>query len=88
MENNLRALEAQPLVMDCAKFVELVQLIVDEEATSEEEQLFKDHYEKCKHCLNYYEIEKSAVAVIKNKISKNSPPPELANQIRAKILES
>ncbi len=73
--------------IDCKSFVELIQLIADDEATSEQKKVFKAHYTKCNHCAEHYNIDKSTMDFIKAKLCecKVNAPAGLAEQIRKKI---
>ena len=73
--------------IDCKSFVELIQLIVDDEATDEQKALFKKHFAKCSHCANHYNIEASTMEFIKKKVCacQISAPSDLAEKIRQKI---
>ncbi|MEM1137116.1 MAG: hypothetical protein AAGI07_14860 [Bacteroidota bacterium] len=71
----------------CNEFVELVQLILDGEATKEDKNRFYDYYMKCGHCISYYNLESSTVEFLKKKIEqeKTPVPDGLAKQILSRI---
>ncbi len=58
----------------CKEFVEIVQLILDDEAKDEDIKLFKEYYMKCKDCIKYYDIEESTISFIKQKIKRHTTP--------------
>lgn len=72
--------------MFCKEFTELVQLILDGEASSEHKGLF-DTYMQCKHCVEYYQLESSSIQFLKSKLENNKipVPQDLVNDIRSKI---
>ena len=73
--------------IDCKAFVELIQLIADDEATVEQKSAFKAHYNKCGHCAEHYNIDKATLEFIKAKLCacKVDAPIGLADKIRQKI---
>lgn len=73
--------------IDCKSFVELIQLIVDDEASEEQKEVFKKHFIKCKHCADHYDIEASTMEFLKKKICacQETAPSGLADSIRKKI---
>ena len=73
--------------LDCKSFVQLMQLIADDEATPEQKELFKKHYTKCRHCADRYNIEESTLEFIKAKLCecRVNAPKGLADKVRQKI---
>lgn len=73
--------------IDCKSFVQLIQLIADDEATAEQKREFKRHFDKCKHCADHYDIEESTIEFIKSKLCecKVNAPKGLINDIKQKI---
>ncbi|MBT31854.1 MAG: hypothetical protein CMO01_19525 [Thalassobius sp.] len=71
----------------CDEFVEIVQLILDGEASEEHKNRFNDYFMKCGHCISYYNLESSTVEFLKKKIEqeKTPVPDGLANEILSKI---
>lgn len=72
---------------DCSKVVKIINTIIDGEATTEEEQFFEEHIEKCTPCLDHYNIEKSILEKVKEKITRKSCPENTIQSIREKIKE-
>jgi hypothetical protein len=56
----------------CNKFVELVELIIDGEATTAQMAEFNDYYMQCKHCIKYYNIESSTMRFVREQLKKNN----------------
>jgi predicted anti-sigma-YlaC factor YlaD len=71
----------------CDEFVEIVQLILDGEASDEHKNRFYEYYMQCGHCISYYNLESSTVEFLKKKIiqEKTPVPKDLEKQIRSKI---
>jgi hypothetical protein len=68
----------------CEEFVEIVQLILDNEATPEHEQKFR-YFMECRDCASYFNLESSTIKFIKEKIENHrlQVPAELASEIRS-----
>lgn len=73
---------------DCTKFLEVVQLVIDNEATEKEIEFFKHHIQKCAHCLDHYNLEKSVAKAIKTKIESKCCPEKLVHIIKKQIREA
>ncbi len=73
---------------ECNEFKDILYLIMDGEATKDQETFFTKHVEDCAPCLDHYNIEKSVLNTIKDKISKKTCPGELIEAIKNKINES
>jgi|GEM_PF-4645652 len=71
----------------CEDFVEIVQLILDGEATEEHKNKFHNYYMECGNCISYYNLESSTVEFLKKKIvqEKTPVPKDLAQKILSKI---
>lgn len=74
-------------VDSCKAFAKLVYAILDGEATEDEKDCFEKHYGKCGHCLEVFNIEKSTLELIRQKIRKESVPLGLEEAIKRKIGE-
>ena len=72
---------------DCSKFLETIQLILDDEATNEEVCFFKGHLDGCNGCFEHYNIEKSVIDEIRTKIERRCCPETLKTAILDKIQE-
>ena len=70
----------------CREFVELAQLILDNEATPEHEEKFR-YFMECRDCSSYYSLEASTIQFIKEKMANQrlQVPPKLAEEIRLKL---
>ena len=74
--------------IDCQTFVGLIQLILDDEATTEQKELFTDHKEMCHHCAEKLNIEQSVIQAIRNKVDKDCCPDGFADLVRSAVLQS
>jgi mycothiol system anti-sigma-R factor len=72
----------------CNDFKEVLYLIMDGEATKEQEAFFKQHIDECAPCLDHYNIEQSMVRIIREKLDKKTCPEQIIRAIKAKIDES
>jgi anti-sigma factor (TIGR02949 family) len=88
---NIFSFRAEKIIEICSESEEcnkLLQLILDGEASPEEETKFYQHIDKCVYCLNNYELEKSLRQLIKTKIKKQSVPIDLVDSIKMKIQQT
>lgn len=71
---------------DFDKCLQILNLILDNEASEDEEIFFKSHIEKCMVCFAHYNVEKQIRQLLKTKLNHHKVPTALANDIRSKIL--
>lgn len=64
---------------------EMLQKILDGDATSEQQQQFKDHMEECMPCYRIYELEMAIKGLLKKKCNGNGAPPDLIEKIKNQI---
>ena len=74
--------------IDCKQFAKLIQLILDDEASNEDKKLFKEHESKCNHCAEVFDIEKTVMNLVKNKLRKDCCPEGFAKSVRENALKS
>ena len=67
---------------DCLKKLEV---ILDNEASPEEEAAYFSHINKCWPCFENYNLEKAIRELIKSKIEKRTVPLDLEQRIRSEI---
>jgi anti-sigma factor (TIGR02949 family) len=88
---NIFSFRAEKLIEKCSESEEcnqLLQLILDGEATPEQEKKFYQHIDTCVYCLNGYELEKSIRKLIKTKIARQTVPTDLVDTIKLKIRQT
>ena len=69
----------------CAKCLEILESIVDQEATLEEEVFFRKHIDKCSACLGSYELQVEVKRLLKKNVGKVQVPEDLALRIKELI---
>ena len=65
--------------------IQMLQDIIDGDATPEQQEEFKDHMYGCMPCYQKYNLEMVIKELLKSKCCGNGAPPELIEQIKAKI---
>lgn len=64
---------------------EMLQKILDGEATPEQQQQFKIHMEECMPCYKGYELEMAIKMLLQKKCNGNGAPPDLIEKIKNQI---
>ena len=93
IKNFLNPSKAKPMegkdeMSNCSELnrcMEILELMLDNEASPEQEEYVTEHIEKCMICFEQYEVEKHIRELIKTKMADMPVPEGLANQIRSKI---
>lgn len=67
---------------------ELLQLVIDGQASPEQHQELMKHLENCEGCREEYLLSKSITDSLKNHIKPSHSPSGLANSIQNKISDS
>ncbi|MGM0579331.1 MAG: anti-sigma factor family protein [Bacteroidota bacterium] len=67
---------------------ELLQLVIDGQATQEQHQELMKHLEECENCRKEYLLSKTIKDSLQNHVKVNSTPKDLANSIQNKISET
>lgn len=76
---------------DCVEFdkcLKILHLMLDNEASQEQEEYLKHHIEKCMVCFEQYEVERQIRQLLRNKLVNQQVPTDLAESIRNKVFES
>jgi anti-sigma factor (TIGR02949 family) len=68
-----------------SKCMEILELMLDNEATDEQQRFVIDHIDNCIFCFEQYQVETHIRELIKTKVANLPVPEGLANEIRAKI---
>ena len=79
------------LMTDCpqqVKCFEILNLLLDNENTKEEENYFYDHIVECWSCFKDYELEKAIRELLKTKLDKKSVPSRLIEDLKIQIREA
>ncbi|MEL6557876.1 MAG: hypothetical protein AAFQ94_06795 [Bacteroidota bacterium] len=68
------------------KCYEILKLMIDNQASGEQEKYFNEHIEKCIHCLRQYNLEKEIKLMIQQQADRQTVPSDLVDTIRTAIL--
>ena len=69
------------------KCSELLNLVIDGQATEEQEVELMHHVSTCDKCRQEFELNKSITASLKTRLKKISVPKDLSASIESKITE-
>jgi len=70
---------------DEEKFIKLIQLMLDDESTPEENQYILSHIDGCYRCFDNYDLEKAIKEALKSNGNKLEVTNELIDKIKSKI---
>jgi mycothiol system anti-sigma-R factor len=65
--------------------MEMLQVIIDGDATTEQETYFKNHMDECMPCYRTYQLDMTIRALIKSKCCGNHVPEDLITRIKNQI---
>jgi len=65
--------------------MEMLQTILDGEATSEQKDYFKQHMDNCMPCYKEYNVDMAIKELLKAKCCGGNCPEGLVEQIKAKV---
>lgn len=68
--------------------MEMLQLILDGEATSEQQHYFKSHMDKCMPCFKTYSLDMSIKELVRSRCCGDQVPPGLVEQIKMQISQN
>ncbi|QSE97815.1 zf-HC2 domain-containing protein [Fulvivirga lutea] len=74
----------QPDHSECMK---LLQLVLDDEATPTEREVFEKHVCNCMPYFEIYQVDKAIKSLVKKTCCGKDMPTDLANEIRAKLFQ-
>ncbi len=67
---------------DCDKVVQMLDLVVDGEATPDDQQFFFQHIEECAPCFGSYNKENELKQFLKQSLTRKTVPSHLVANIR------
>jgi anti-sigma factor (TIGR02949 family) len=67
---------------------ELLHLILDQQANTEQIKFFNNHISNCMPCFQNFKVEKALRHILKTKIEKKTVPVDLVESIRLKIKQT
>lgn len=65
--------------------MEMLQLILDDQATAEQQVYFKAHMDHCLPCFKSYDLDTTIKELLKTRCCGDSVPNELVEQIKTQI---
>jgi mycothiol system anti-sigma-R factor len=80
-----------PFVSETGKKVtcmEMLQLILDGEASTEQRDYFKSHMDHCMPCFKSYSVDMAIKELLKTKCCGGDAPVDLINQIKGQIAQN
>jgi mycothiol system anti-sigma-R factor len=70
-----------------ATCMEMLQFILDNEASSEQKEYFKTHMDICMPCFKSYHLDMAIKELLKTKCCGGDAPTDLVEQIRTQIAQ-
>jgi len=70
------------------KCLDILNMVLDGEATAEQKEYLNSHINACLPCLNDYNLEKTIKDLLQSKCSKVEVPEGLAEAIKLKLSEN
>jgi mycothiol system anti-sigma-R factor len=68
--------------------IEMLQLILDGQATAEQQAYFKSHMDKCAPCFKSYDLDSTIKELLKTRCCGDSVPVGLVEQIKIQISQN
>ena len=68
--------------------IEMLQLILDGQATAEQQAYFKSHMDKCAPCFKSYDLDNTIKELLKTRCCGDSVPAGLVEQIKVQISQN
>lgn len=65
--------------------MEMLQSVVDGQATQEQMAYFQQHMQHCAQCSTNYQLDTTLQLLVKNKCCGDHPPADLAEKIKDQI---
>ena len=73
---------------DEKRCLEVLEVILDNESTPEEEEKYFEHIQGCWTCFQNYNLEKAIRELIKKRVEKKQVPQDLVDRIKSEIERS
>lgn len=84
----VREMKFRTGMANCQEYLELIELVIDGEATRSQEVYLKRHMKMCLKCLERYNLDRELKKVLQLKLASKEVPEGLAESIRIKIAKS
>ncbi|MCW5912270.1 MAG: mycothiol system anti-sigma-R factor [Cyclobacteriaceae bacterium] len=65
--------------------MEMLQVIIDGEATDEQQEYFKSHMDRCLPCFKSYDLDMAIKRLLKSRCCGGDAPADLVEQIKLQI---
>jgi mycothiol system anti-sigma-R factor len=65
--------------------MQMLQIILDGEATPDQREYFRDHMDKCMPCFKTYEVDMTIKEMLRIKCCGDQVPKELVEQLKNQI---
>lgn len=70
---------------DCQRLVNILEAVVDGQASKEDETFFNEHIEDCAPCLEHYELDQSLVELVRQSLERKKCTANLLGCIKEEI---
>ncbi|WP_339813910.1 zf-HC2 domain-containing protein [uncultured Imperialibacter sp.] len=70
---------------ESVKCIEILHLLLDNEASPTQEDYLRSHLDSCLPCLKNYKVETEIRNILRTKLEKREVPADLLNAIKSKI---
>jgi len=84
----LRKVAFQSGIANCTEYLELIQLVIDNESTRAQEVYLNRHLKICSKCLEELNLDKEVKKAIRLKLEYKQVPLDLVASIKTKIAQS
>lgn len=72
-------------IAKCSDYADLVQDVIDNRSSREQEVYLKRHFKVCLKCLDNLNLEKELKKALQHRITNKEVPAGLADSIKSKI---
>ncbi|OKL39017.1 anti-sigma factor family protein [Pontibacter flavimaris] len=73
---------------ECGRVSDMLDLMIDGEASSEEQRFFNDHIEECVNCFENHQKQKLLKGLVSGHLKRVIVPQSLVRSIKARIQET
>lgn len=88
LKKYIEKLKFQTGIAKCSDYAELVQDVIDNRSSREQEIYLKRHLNKCIKCLDKVNLEVELKKALQHRITNKEVPVGLADSIKNKIAQS
>lgn len=73
--------------LDHSECLKLLQLVLDNEASDKQKEMFDKHVCNCMPYFEIYKVDQTIKSLVKKTCCGNNTPADLANEIRLKLFQ-